>query len=47
MSARVTHDVAKRISLTELLALRERPDKLISNVFRHRIDILLASNTFY
>ena len=47
MSSRVTHDIAQRIRLKDLLVLRERPDKLISNVFRHRIDILLAKTTLW
>lgn len=44
MSIKVTHDIAKRISLKNLLELNDRFDKLISNVFRHRIDILLAES---
>lgn len=47
ISTRVTQDVADRIPLEYLLLLKERSDKFISNVFRHRIDLLLAKTTFY
>ena len=42
ISPRVTADVAKRIPLESLLVLKERSDKFISNVFRNKIDQLLA-----
>ena len=38
ISSRVTHDVAKRIPLENLLSLKDRSDKFVSNVFRNRID---------
>ena len=41
------NDIAKRVPLEDLLKLKERPDKLISNIFRHRIDLLLENVTFY
>ena len=47
ISQRVAHDVAERIPLEKLLKLKERNDKFVSNVFRHRIDILLANVKFY
>ena len=37
-------DVASRIPLEKLLDLKERGDKFISNVFRHRIDLLLRKD---
>ena len=40
ISPRVTNDVAERISLENLLNLKDRSDKFISNIFRHRIDTL-------
>lgn len=47
MSARIVGDIAKKISLADLLALRDRNDKLISNIFRHRIDDLVAPMQFF
>ena len=47
MCTRVVNDIALHIPLKSLLALRERTDKLISNVFRSRIDILLAPVSLY
>ena len=47
ISSKVTHDVAERIPLEHLLLLKERSDKFISNVFRFRIDILLAKTKFH
>ena len=47
MNQKVTHDIAAKVPLKDLLALKERPDKLISNIFRHRIDIVLEEVTFY
>ena len=43
----MTQDVADRIPLEYLLLLKERSDKFISNVFRHRIDLLLSKTDFY
>ena len=34
--------MAERVPLETLLTLRERSDKFISNVFRHRIDLMLS-----
>ena len=45
--SRIVADTAKRISLTELLKVKDRPDKFLSNVFRRRIDILLQKVQFY
>ena len=45
--AKVVNDVAEKISLDKLLNLKERSDKFISNVFRHRIDLLLRKVDFY
>jgi hypothetical protein len=42
ISEKVTTDVAERIPLETLLLLKDRSDKFVSNVFRHRIDQLLA-----
>ena len=39
--------MAAKISLNHLLALKDRADKFISNVFRHRIDLLLRQVDFY
>ena len=47
ISTKVTQDVADRIPLDFLLSLKERSDKFISNVFRHRIDLLLSKTNFY
>ena len=47
ISARVTQDTADKIPLETLLTLKERSDKFISNVFRHKIDILLSKVHFY
>ena len=47
ISSKVTQDVADRIPLEYLLLLKERSDKFISNVFRHRIDLLLSKTNFY
>ena len=44
---RVTQDVAARIPLENLLTLKERTDKFVSNTFRQRIDMLLANVDFY
>jgi len=43
----VTTEVAKRVPLKHLLKLKERNDKLLSNIFRHRIDLLLSSVQFF
>ena len=45
--AKVVNDVAEKIPLDKLLNLKERSDKFISNVFRHRIDLLLRKVDFY
>ena len=47
ISPRVTNDVADRIPLESLLNLKDRSDKFISNIFRHRIDTMLASVQFF
>ena len=47
ISLRVTQDVAERIPLETLLLLKERSDKFLSNIFRHKIDLLLAKVQFY
>ena len=44
---RVVTDVAQKITLESLLELKDRGDKFISNVFRHRIDLLLRKVDFY
>lgn len=41
MNQKVSQDIAARVPLGDLLRLRERSDKLVSNIFRHRIDQLL------
>ena len=33
--------------LESLLGIKDRADKFISNVFRHRIDLLLQKVSFY
>ena len=43
----VVNDVAAKMPLTFLLNIKERADKFISNVFRHRIDLLLQKVHFY
>ena len=47
ISPRVTNDVAERIPLENLLNLKDRSDKFISNIFRHRIDTMLANMQFF
>ena len=47
ISSKVTQDVAERVNLEYLLMLKERSDKFISNVFRHRIDHLLGKTVFW
>lgn len=47
ISPRVTQDVAERMPLKNLLLLRDRQDKFVSNVFRHRIDVMLSKIQFY
>mmetsp|Transcript_44535 Transcript_44535/g.59081 ORF Transcript_44535/g.59081 Transcript_44535/m.59081 type:complete len:99 (+) Transcript_44535:697-993(+) len=47
ISQKVCNDMARKVPLKNLLELKERPDKLISNIFRHRIDQLLERVSFY
>ena len=47
ISSKVTMDVAERVPLEYLLDLKERSDKFVSNVFRHRIDQKLAKVSFF
>ena len=43
----VVNDVAAKMPLESLLGIKDRADKFISNVFRHRIDLLLQKVSFY
>ena len=43
----VVNDVAAKMPLEKLLTIKDRADKFISNVFRHRIDLLLQRVSFY
>ena len=47
ISQKVTQDVAERIPLENLLILKDRQDKFISNIFRHRIDVMLSKVQFF
>ena len=47
ISPRVTQDVAERMPLENLLLLKDRNDKFVSNIFRHRIDVMLSKIQFH
>jgi len=39
--------VAERIPLENIIKLKDRSDKFISNTFRHRIDVMLSNIQFF
>lgn len=47
ITQKVTEHAAKRIPLEDLLKLKERNDKFISNIFRHKVDLILNDCELY
>lgn len=44
---RVVKDVAEKIPLEDLLRIRDRPDKFVSNIFKIKVDSILQEIELY